>query len=476
MRSTGRGGIAVVVACICCVGAARADGPAGPTLAWSISLDGASSPNDAAAAIAVDARGDVLAAGQLGDRFAVVKRDGATGTAMWQQQVGAGKGAAAAVAPARRELDAGHSIPDVYAAGYLTNDGPSGDFTVVKLGGQNGKVLWTASFKGGAASGLAVDKQGDVIAVGSRGDGAPRFAAVKLSGTDGHVRWERQLGGDQAGTASAVAVDAAGDVVVVGYVRVVTNTTKYSVFKLAGATGQELWHKAFQGTDAWAMDVAIAPGGHVATAGTRDGHFTVMALALGSGQKQWEYTFGNQLSPPLAATHVMFTGAGDVLATGYTGPAKSPFLTTPRVALLKGSSGAAKWSLSFGAPASGAATALGEVAPLDHVVAVTNGDAVRVDGRAPADGSEEWTWDAPFKSAARAVTLHGADLFVGGIKRVTATSSDLLVLKLVIPAPCHKGSADCGVCDPPCGAHQVCMHGHCRVVEPAQPGGHMHKQ
>ena len=81
----------------------------------------------------------------------------------------------------------------------------------------------------------------------------------------------------------------------------------------------------------------------------------------------------------------------------------------------------------------------------------------------------------PAPSASAAAVFHDDALFVAGSRKVGAAGTDLLVLKLTVGLPCHKGDKGCG-CDPPCRPHPYCVGHTCRTVEPPQPGGHLHAQ
>ncbi len=364
MRSGWRRGTTIAAVLLGAAGRAFA---AGPTLAWSITVDGAGSPDDGATAIAVDAGGDAIVGGALAHQLAVVKRSGATGAAVWQSEVAGAQGSTKTTASAVAAHGDG-----VFAAGMVANGSSGTDFTVIKLRDADGTVVWKASLEEGAATGLAVDH------------------------------------------------------------------------------------------------------GHIVTSGTRDGHFTVIQLAGGSGNTLWKYSHGNQLSPPLVAWTVAMNSAGDVVAGGWserTGPAA----VVPHVALLDGSSGSALWSRSFASQTTGLGKTMVAVMPLDHVLLAANdADRVRVRQLNPLDGSEESTWTSPASSFGAASVFHDEALFVAGTRKLAAGGTDLLVLKLVYPAPCKKGDPSCG-CNPPCQPHRYCVGHTCRTVEPAQPGGPMHK-
>ena len=127
---------------------------------------------------------------------------------------------------------------DVIAAGTTRNAATRADFTVVKVSGADGAELWRTSIHGtlcypsvctppedDTARAVAVDAYGDVIAAGTiNGFGIARgeFFVVKLSGETGTEVWRTSFSrsiptSEDAGShATAIAVDAYGDVVATG--------------------------------------------------------------------------------------------------------------------------------------------------------------------------------------------------------------------------------------------------------------------
>ncbi|MGH7773488.1 MAG: hypothetical protein ACREQA_14785 [Candidatus Binatia bacterium] len=102
---------------------------------WRQEMVGSFSFLDQANAVTVDANGDVVAAGNTGTLvdFAVIKFSGIDGTELWHQEIAGtafGNDTALAVA-----VDA---QGDVLAAGRTANTGTGQDFTVVKLRGTDG--------------------------------------------------------------------------------------------------------------------------------------------------------------------------------------------------------------------------------------------------------------------------------------------------------------------------------------------------
>jgi hypothetical protein len=445
-----------------------------PTLEWAIALDGGNNKNDSARALAVDAAGDVIGAGQLGDEFAVVKRRGDNGALVWKRvMTGAHSGTSAAAV-------AVDSAGDVYAAGTLVNETAGASFAVVKLRGSDGGVVWVAAKKAGEARALALGKSGDLVAVGALGSGpAERFGVMRLSRADGQVLWT-QLRGSNAGRAEAVAIDAEGDPIAVGSVGAKQGkgvNSEYAVYKLVIGTGHLTWEHRIPGWDAMSEAVVIASGGDVVTSGTRDGHLTVVKLKRSTGHLLWEHAGAESASAPLQAVQVALTSIGDVVASGDTlAPGPGPW-TFPYVAFLDGSTGAGIWTRKLASTGlEGLHFGHAVVGALDAVLAVgKDSDRIRVDKRAPNDGSQEWTWNATKPSEASTALFRDNALFIAGTQSGTVTGSDFLLLKLGIAAPCKKGGPGCG-CTPPCKPHQYCVGTTCRTVEPEQPGGEMHKQ
>jgi hypothetical protein len=152
---------------------------------WRQTLSGTANESDSAHAVAVDAAGDVIAAGSLvntgtGSAFTVVKFDGASGAERWRQ-----------VTPGNGQRVAVDTAGDVVAAGVTTSpDAAINYFTVIKFDGASGAERWRRVIptpSGCCLSGVsAVDAAGDVVAAGSIQDNdGSHYTVVKLRGTDG---------------------------------------------------------------------------------------------------------------------------------------------------------------------------------------------------------------------------------------------------------------------------------------------------
>ncbi len=216
---------------------------------------------------------------------------------------------------------------DAVIAGNVNVNGQRA-LTVVKLSGFDGSIVWVARLDGGAQleghpRSIATDNTGNIfICLPTRPDSA--FAVAKLSSADGAVIWEQAFG---RGDCDPVAVDANGDLLAVGsFAEDSFDLTTAAVFKFAGSDGAELWRwRSLPGT--WTNKLAVASSGDVAAAG-RLGNggtsydFYVIKLSGSDGSQLWSYardgTASVELENPFSerARSVAINANGDVLATG----------------------------------------------------------------------------------------------------------------------------------------------------------------
>lgn len=328
----------------------KLDGTSGAEV-WRRTIKGtATASDDGAAAVAVDAAGNVVAAGQTenltsGLDFTVVKLAGSDGTPLWAAPAlidGTAHGFDAASGVA---LDASG---DVFAVGYTQNTATLFDFTVVKVAGASGAALWPApvALNGTAGAGdfadaVAVDAAGDVVAVGrmrNANKGLSDFTVVKLAGADGALRWPQRfhLSGSGPGDeeALAVAVDAAGNVIAAGYTDNGATGLDLTVVKLAAANGASLWPApalidgdgGIDVDEDMARAVALDAGGNVlATGVTVDAgvdvdvfHFTTVKLAAADGAELWRQAVPGTVAEPSSdeGTGVAADAAGNALVAG----------------------------------------------------------------------------------------------------------------------------------------------------------------
>ena len=253
--------------------------------------------DEAVTAVAVDGGGDVVAAGKLGiPYFAVGKFSGANGSALWPQLY--------------------VLIPDLC----------------------------------GVANGLAIESNGDVIAVGhvcDDGTGTSNGIVVRLSGTTGSEVWRRTITGNasQDEDVTAVTLDAVGNVVITGWAMNTGAGEDLFVGKLAAATGADVWPLKFVNGNANQSDrgaaVALDGSGDIAVAGllTQTGFqqdFLVMKFAGGSGTELWRHTINGTNNGNDAAKTVLVDGAGDVVAGGRVHGSNSDDFAVVKLAAASG--------------------------------------------------------------------------------------------------------------------------------------------
>ncbi len=315
-----------------------------------------------AKAVAVNAAGNVFAAGRTGvleGDLAVVALDGSDGSYLWSFAIG---GTAGLDDVARAIAIDGSS--DVIAGGMVANTGTMGDFYVTKLRGTDGSELWHQTINGTAngedfVAALAVDAAGDVFVAGSivNTGTSVDFGVAKLRGGDGAVLWQQALNGsaNAIDRGWAIAVDGAGDAAAVGYVDTAGDSLDIAVVKLRGSDGAILWQQAFDG-GASSMDeglaVAIDSAGDIVAAGSSvpfgggaifSTDFTVIKIAGADGSEQWRTTInGVSLGGVNDIAHaVAVDGNDDVFAAGSTqGPETYDDFT---VVKLTGASGGEVW-------------------------------------------------------------------------------------------------------------------------------------
>ncbi len=205
-------------------------------------MNGTSDGSDAAAAVVVDASGDVIAGGRLrdagaSDDFAVLKLAGANGGEIWRRIVNSGN----LIDECRSLAVAANG--DVLAAGVLTPPGSAAVANVIRIDAATGLRLWTHALGSSGVGGPAVtrDAAGDVVAVASiAGPNGSDAVVFELNGSNGSEIWHRAIDGTLAGSGDrgvAVTVDGSGDVVIGGLTANVGTNQDLMVAKVSGASG-----------------------------------------------------------------------------------------------------------------------------------------------------------------------------------------------------------------------------------------------
>jgi len=273
-------------------------------LLWRVDLMGTTpGGEDYGAVLTVDAAGDVLAGGSIdnagtGHDFALVKLSGSDGSEQWRYVL---DGTESDVWSNDYEVAyTADVLPDgtVVASGRLLNATTGIDSVVVKVDASSGAELWRfdASF-----SSLdlyerlvpIVDPSGDLLLTGEAyfdADAASDIIALRLSGTDGSVVWQRALTELGGSAAHALRSIAGGNLVIVGSIGLLGATgddlnapNDVGVLELSGSTGATLRLRRVRnqlGTKGTGDDIAVTASGDYIVAASMDAQtrFTGMRL------------------------------------------------------------------------------------------------------------------------------------------------------------------------------------------------------
>jgi uncharacterized delta-60 repeat protein len=422
-----------------------------------------------ALAVAVDADGNVTAAGNLDEAFTVVRFAKTTGAPMWAAPVklaGTGPGGAAIA------LAIDGPTRDAVVAGSLEYTGSSSDFAVARLSGATGTEAWRVHIDGTAKmpdSGVAValDGAGNVFAAGTvanTGSGDDiHVVKLKPNGGPGAILWSRTFDGTAHGddVAGGLVVDAAGNPTVSGTLRNTGTGRDVLVARLNGAngatTGPGTWTRILNGS-AGADDGASSSSffglgfGSLAqdAVGNAAVATTLVDAAAGDEFTALRFAFASGAELSRASIHGDGTGAFDgaisvatdadrnVLAAGLL----SSGLKSNDFAVVKLARGAGqvlwRYTLPSGPTTRGVASGL----------AVGAGGEVYAAGWAPAgrsdtdftvvqltgDGTETWRraidGSAHGDDEANALAVAGDTIVAGGFTASTAGGTDGLVARL----------------------------------------------
>jgi len=309
-------------------------------MGWQVTTSGSACTVDAAQAVAVDGSGDVVAAGvtaneTFGGDFTVVKLASATGQERWRQVIDGDVHA----------FDSAQAVTvdssgDVVAAGGMQMMERGFDFAVVKLRGSDGAILWRRVIDNSEvklsqrqredagpdddALKVTTDPSGDVIAAGVLAgyenlNGL--FFVIKLRGSDGTELWHYAVGDWSPGSqADTVIVDKDGDVLAGGFttdfLRLFILGPMFTVVKLDGATGAELWQGNAAGE---AQSLSLTPEGDVVGTGSRIGALSTIRLRGSDGAIMWRNQAAQWVSVVTAnAAGAIVAGAEAVFALNPT--------------------------------------------------------------------------------------------------------------------------------------------------------------
>ena len=307
--------------------------PAG-NLLWVARYDGPGRYNDHAAAVAVDAEGNVYVSGQsygtgAATDYATIKYN-ANGVEQWVARYdGPGKGSDVVFDMA---LDA---AGNVYVTGEADGGNSRRDYTTIKYD-RNGNMLWVATYDGpgnyhDSARAIALDAAGNVYVTGyCYSDNITRedYATIKYDGAGNQLWVARYVG--PAGfpysaydAAEAIAVDAAGHVYVTGYSDGGASGYDYLTIEY-DAQGNEQWVARYNGTSNtrdYAHAIAVNASGHVYVSGYSQNLWTGQDYTTlkydGGGRQLWAVSFDGGAYYNDRVRDLKLDRKGNVYVTGF---------------------------------------------------------------------------------------------------------------------------------------------------------------
>ena len=284
---------------------------------------------DGANAIAVDANGNVYVTGYsygsgTSSDYATIKYD-TNGNELWTARyngLGNGYDYAAAI-----EVDASGNV---YVTGYSVGSGTSSDYATIKYD-TDGKQLWVSRYNGPGngydyAFAIAVDANGNVyVTGGSPGSGTSSdYATIKYD-TNGNELWLARYNspGNSYDQAAAIAVDANGNVYVTGYSYSGTSSD-YATIKY-DTNGNQLWVARYDGRDNsydLATDIAVDASGNVYVTGgsydsvTSNDYATIKYDT--NGNQLWLARYNGPGNFSDSASAIAIDAGGNVYVTGIS--------------------------------------------------------------------------------------------------------------------------------------------------------------
>lgn len=286
--------------------------PAGVPV-WTTLVDSETHEDDWFRAMALAPNGDVVVTGTFSITYAVdhlysvVRLDGATGAEQWRHDVPAARSEGVTVG-----FDA---AGDVLTTGLLYA-GLGSDVVALKLDGATGDEVWRKVLGGGSdgAGVAAVDAAGDLY-VGVDAADATGFTVYKLSGVDGSVLWRSDHPAPHDGGVTLLALDGSGHVYAGGFQYNSFVHERSVLAKLSAASGVPLWTRRYQGM--FFTTIGFDPAGDPILGGSNHvGLFAFQKVRASDGRKRWQRRLPGDRYHGGSAQGVVTGASGDVYVVG----------------------------------------------------------------------------------------------------------------------------------------------------------------
>jgi uncharacterized delta-60 repeat protein len=453
-----------LLAALLMLSASMAEGAGQVQEEWVARYNGPGNGYDVAAAIELDASGNVYVTGYCdlygtnlsAQDWATVMYD-TTGNQLWVARyngpANVGDGASAIA------LD---KSGNVYVTGYCDSPGTTldADWATIKYDSV-GNQLWVARYNGpgngqDSAGGIAVDASGNVYVTGiSEGSGTyVDYATVKYD-TNGNQLWVRRYSGpgSRYDQLSAMALDASGNVYVTGYSPGAGPdyaTVKYDT------NGNQLWVARYNGPgNGWdgAYAIAVDKSGNVYVAGESErtgtkGDYATIKYDT-NGNQLWVAFYSGPENGDDKVEAIALDASGNVYVTGVS-PNSRPH--KDYVTIKYDTNGNQLWEARYNGPGKGddlvAAIAL-DVCGNVYVTGYSEGRTTARDYatiKYDTDGNQLWVarYNGPgnLSDGARAIALDASgNVYVAGGSHGSDTQSDYATIKYSQSS--YVGDLDC---------------------------------
>lgn len=298
---------------------------------WAQRYNGTADSTDNAAAMTVDASGNIYVTGLTlsagGAHYDIVTiKYNADGNILWLQKYNG---------PADSTDYPGALVVDpsgnVYVAGSSYGIGSKSDFVVLKYN-SSGVQQWVQRYNGPAndgdnSYGLAVDASGNVYVTGSSYGGASSYDYYTIKyNSAGVQQWAQRYNGtgNSFDSPSSIAVDNSGNVYIAGYSTGVGTGYDYLTIKYNSA-GVQQWEQRYNGTgnstdNVFSLKIDGSANVYITgfSGGSGSGNDYLTIKYNTAGVQQWLQRYNGTGNGSDIARGLVVDDSGNVYISGYT--------------------------------------------------------------------------------------------------------------------------------------------------------------